>query len=80
MRGNQTIIKNTIHKVLDETDDFYICQSKKFILKEDYEVGEGLNTLKCIVVEWLDRMITSDNCYTICKEELMRKLNKIINL
>lgn len=80
MRGNQTIIKNTIGKVLDEADDFYICQSGKLIMKDDYEVGEGSNNLKFVIVNWLDRIITSDNCYSICKEELMRKLNKIINI
>lgn len=76
--SSQTIIPNSIHSILDKIDEFYICQGDKYLNKSDYDLGKGVDMEKFIIVQNLDRMLTSNLCLKIDKKILIQNLNSIL--
>lgn len=75
----QTIIYNRISSLVDDIDDFYICQGNNYINKVDYDLGKGADMNKFLIIEWLDRIITSNNaCKYVEDGKLLQKLNLIL--
>lgn len=74
----QTIISNSIYSILDKVDDFYICQGDRYLNKSDYNIGNGADIEKFMLVQNLDRILTSTSCMKIDKEILIQKLNSIL--
>ena len=74
----QTIISNSIYSILDKIDEFYICQGNKYLNKLDYDLGKGVDMEKFIVIQNLDRILTSNSCLKIDKEILIQNLNSIL--
>ena len=76
--SSQTIIPNSVHSILDKVDEFYICQGDKYLNKLDYDLGKGADMEKFIIVQNLDRILTSNSCLKIDKEILIQNLNSIL--
>lgn len=76
--SSQTIIPNSVHSILDKIDEFYICQGDKYLNKSDYDLGKGVDMEKFIIVQNLDRMLTSNLCLKIDKKILIQNLNSIL--
>lgn len=76
--SSQTIIPNSIHSILDKIDEFYICQGDKYLNKSDYDLGKGVDMEKFIIVQNLDRILTSNLCLKIDKKILIQNLNSIL--
>ena len=74
----QTIISNSVHSILDKVDEFYVCQGDKYLNKSDYNLGKGADMEKFIIVQNLDRILTSNSCLKIDKEILIQNLNSIL--
>lgn len=74
----QTIISNSVHSILDKVDEFYIYQGDKYLNKSDYDLGKGVDMEKFIIVQNLDRILTSNSCLKIDKEILIQNLNSIL--
>ena len=74
----QTIISNSVHSILDKVDEFYIYQGDKYLNKSDYNLGKGADMEKFIIVQNLDRILTSNSCLKIDKEILIQNLNSIL--
>ena len=76
--SSQTIIPNSVHSILDKVDEFYIYQGDKYLNKSDYDLGKGVDMEKFIIVQNLDRILTSNSCLKIDKEILIQNLNSIL--
>ena len=76
--SSQTIIPNSVHSILDKVDEFYICQGDKYLNKSDYDLGKGVDMEKFIIVQNLDRILTSNLCLKIDKKILIQNLNSIL--
>ena len=76
--SSQTIIPNSVHSILDKVDEFYICQGDKYLNKLDYDLGKGVDMEKFIIVQNLDRILTSNLCLKIDKKILIQNLNSIL--
>ncbi len=76
--SSQTIIPNSVHSILDKVDEFYIYQGDKYLNKSDYNLGKGADMEKVIIVQNLDRILTSNSCLKIDKEILIQNLNSIL--
>ena len=76
--SSQTIIPNSVHSILDKVDEFYIYQGDKYLNKSDYDLGKGVDMEKFIIVQNLDRILTSNLCLKIDKKILIQNLNSIL--
>ena len=77
--STQTIINNKIETLVDDIDNFYICQGDNYINKVDYNLGKGVDIEKFLIIEWLDRIVTSNNaCKYVEDGKLLQKLNLIL--
>lgn len=74
----QTIIKENISTILDKVDDFYICEATKYLYLKDYDLGEGADINTFLVVEWLDRILTSGICLDKSEDKIIQQLNLIL--
>lgn len=74
----QTIYKQTPSSILDKVDNYYMCQGEKYILKNDYNVGEDVDLVLYSLVNRLDEIISSGACLSQSTEKIVEKLNLIL--
>lgn len=76
--STQTINENTLSTILDKVDEFYICQGNKYIYQTEYDLGEGADINTFLVIEWMDRVLTSGICVNKSEDEIIQQLNLIL--
>lgn len=76
--STQSIYQNTVRSILKKADDFYICQGNHYILQKDYDLGEGADITKFLIVDWYDQILSNNVCYKYDKETLLQHLNSIL--
>lgn len=74
----QTIFKTTPSSILDKVDNYYIEQGEKYILHNDYNIGDNVDLILFTLVNKLDDIISTGACIDTSTEKILEKLNLIL--
>lgn len=75
--GAQTIQTNDLNSILNKIDDFYICEGDKYLMSNDYNIGNKPNLELFSLIEFLDDILSSGYCSKSMKE-LLEKINILL--